>query len=354
MIGKKGEETSSRKDDHLNICINEKVEFTTKTNGFQKIDFHPSNLIDISPENIDLRTEFLGKELNFPLIISGMTGGSALSKKYNEKFAEVCQKFKIGMGVGSQRAAIENPELSNTFQIRHIAPDIPLIANLGLIQFNNGYGTKEAQKAVEMINADALAIHLNPLQELIQTEGNKNFHLYLENLRDLIKIAPFPIIVKGVGTGLTKNDAKVLSRLQPYAIDIAGAGGTNWNKIEYLRNKKLSYLSTEFLEQGISTARSLIHVRHQTLFKKTKIIASGGIWTGSDAIKALILGADYVAFALPALRALAKGGTEELEKYILSYTFEMQTIMALLGSSTLKELRKKIHKKIGRIFVLSA
>ncbi len=348
MEQEKDEVTSKRKDDHIRICLEHDVEYKLHNNGFQDIELHPATLVNLFPEKIDLNTIIFGKKIEYPIIVSGMTGGSKLGKQYNEQIAEICQEFKIGMGVGSQRAAIEDSKFGETFEVRDIAPDIPLIANLGLAQFNKGYGIEEAKLAVEMINADALAIHINPLQELVQLEGDKQDNYSLEPLKQLISNVQFPVILKGVGTGFSKRDLNNLAKLQPYAIDVSGAGGTNWTKIEYLRNKNMEYVSEEFVEQGIPTAVSLNYARSATRSKTVKLVASGGIWNGTDAAKALILGADYVAFALPVLKALAKGGVSELRKFITTYIFELRTTMAMLGAENLHQLKKKTHKKIRR------
>jgi len=349
MVKEKDGATSKRKDEHIKICLENDVEYQSHNNGFQKFKLHPSTLVDLSLEQINLKTTIFEKELDFPILVSGMTGGSKLGQQYNEQIAEICQEFRIGMGVGSQRAAIENPDLIKTFEVRNIAPDIPLIANLGLPQFNKSYDVKEAIFAIEMIKADALAVHINPLQELVQLEGDKEDSHSLERLKQILPQVKYPIILKGVGTGFSRKDLQNLVNLSPYAIDVAGAGGTNWTKIEYLRNKKMEYVSEEFVEQGIATAESLQSAYSIKRPKTLKLIASGGIRTGIDAVKALALGSDYVAFALPVLKALAKGGVDELRKYISTFIFEMKTSMAMLGCENIQQLKKKGHKKIGRI-----
>ena len=349
MTYKKDGFTSNRKDDHIKACLENDVKYKTLQTGFQNFKLHPLTLVDISPDQVNAESEIFGKKIDFPLLISGMTGGSQLSQDYNRKIAKVCNEFNIGMGVGSQRAAIENSNLIETFQIRNIAPDVPLIANLGLSQFNKGYGKKEADLAVDMIGADALAIHINPLQELVQLEGDGKHSYSLDKLELLIPQLNMPVILKGVGTGFSKIDLENLAKLKPYAIDIAGAGGTNWTKIEYIRNKKLEYISDEFVEQGISTIESLNNATNTRMKSEFKIIASGGIWAGTDAVKALIMGADYVAFALPVLRTLAKGGEDELRKFMSNYILELKTSMAMLGSKNLHQLKVDKDKKIGRI-----
>lgn len=353
MGSRKESETSSRKDEQIKICLEEDVKYDNISNGYKWIELEPSLLSELSLEEIDLSTSLLGKKISFPLIISGMTGGSVQGKKYNEIIAEICDEYNIGMGVGSQRAAIENPSLSNTYQVRHLAPDIPLIANLGIAQFIDGYGEKEAQQAIEMIDGDALAIHVNPLQELIQKEGQKKLSGSRNQLSKIMENLEIPVIIKGVGRGVSKNDANFFAQLKPYAIDVAGAGGSNWAKIEYFRNPELKYLSSDFINWGINTALSMHNVGRKTRRLNTKLIASGGMWSGIDAVKALILGANYVGFALPVLQAIAKGGKEELRSFISSYIFEMKTTLAFIGKQNLESLKEKRHLIIGKVYNIS-
>ncbi|MCG3225346.1 MAG: type 2 isopentenyl-diphosphate Delta-isomerase [Candidatus Heimdallarchaeota archaeon] len=353
MSSRKEEDISSRKDEQIKICLENDVVYENVSNGYKKIRFEPTLLSELSIDDIDLSTSLLGKKIDYPLIVSGMTGGSTKGQKYNEIIAEVCSEFNIAMGVGSQRAAIENPALSETYRVRSLAPTIPLFANLGIAQFIEGYGVKEAQQAIDMIEGDALAIHINPMQELIQKEENEKLTSSKVQLFNLIEDFDKPVIIKGVGRGISKNDASFFTELNPFAIDVAGAGGTNWAKIESYRNSELKYLSSEFLNWGINTARSVNNVRSYTRKTNVKIIASGGMWSGIDAVKALILSADYVAFALPVLKAIAKGGKDELRSFLSSYIFEMKATLAFIGRKNLKNLREKGHLLIGRYFKFS-
>lgn len=340
---------SSRKDEHILLCLEKDVQYKGITNGFDEIKLFPSILTNYTPNEINLSANFLKKEVALPIIVSGMTGGSNNGKVFNESIARICSEFKIGMGVGSQRAAIENSELINTYEVRHIAPNIPLIANLGIAQLAHRQAYDNAIKAVEMINADALAIHINPLQEIIQTEGDRVQINIVEIIEELKKNFELPIIIKGVGTGLSKEDAKILTELDIYAIDIAGAGGTNWSKIEYYRNKDVQFLSEKFLNWGISTKTSLINTVAHAQQNNVKVIASGGIWCGLDAVKALLLGADYVALALPILRAIGKGGIEECRNFLSNYVLEMRSVMTMLNIKDLNELKKERHKILDKI-----
>lgn len=332
---------SSRKDDHLKICIENDMKYQNVSSGFDKYSISPNILTEMSPDDVDLSTTLLGKSMDAPLLIAGMTGGSEKGKEINRIIAKVCAEFNLGMGVGSQRAAIENPSLIESFQVRNNAKNIPLLANLGIAQFSSGYGVKEAEEAVEMIGADGLAIHINPLQEFIQYDGNKSLTDIQQNLKDLVSECKYPVIVKGVGTGFSKEDMIFLSSFNITAIDIAGAGGTNWKKIEKYRNPSLSDLSSNLINWGIPSADCLLNAVDIFSDSSKKIIASGGIWSGMDAIKALMLGADYVAFALPALLAIRKDSEAGLRKFIHNYILEMKMVLAMLGITKLEELRKK-------------
>lgn len=354
--------TSQRKDDHLKICIEQNVTYDSISSGFEIVHLRMDSLIQIKDfDEIDLSTEFLGKKIDYPIIISGMTGGSKLGQKYNKIIAEVCQEKNIAMGVGSQRAAIEQSELAETFQVREEAPDIPLIANLGIAQFIDNYSIKEADQAIDMIEADALAVHINPLQELIQKEGNRKLSNTFNALKNLSESFEHPLIIKGVGSGFTSMDMLLLHKLKFYALDISGAGGTNWKKIEALRNPHLSYLSESFLNVGIPTLKSLknaleylnlgapsfrnlIRLARKSQPEIKKFIVSGGIWSGLDAAKALLHHGNYVAFAYPALRAVAKGGKAELSSFLDSYIFEMKTVMSTLGFDSLEKARSEGHR----------
>ena len=339
MKSKRLKPTSIRKDEHLEVCFHHNVVYETISNGFEKIKLDCSLFPSCDPTEVDLSTEIVGKPVKFPIIISGITGGSPTAKKINKAIATVCNEFQIAMGVGSQRAMIEHPELIDTYAVRDVAPEIPLFANLGIGQFINGYSIEEANRAVSAISADGLAIHVNPLQEFVQKEGDKHFSKAKNKILELLENCSFPIMVKGVGTGLSPNDAKFLAETKVSLIDVAGAGGTNWTKIEAIRNRSLPYLSESFLEWGISSAQSLKNMIDARIDHNQKIVCSGGMWSGFDAVKALMIGADYVAFALPVLRALKSGGIEVLKQYIQSYITEMKITMAIIGKRRISELK---------------
>ncbi|MFB6076134.1 MAG: type 2 isopentenyl-diphosphate Delta-isomerase, partial [Candidatus Aenigmatarchaeota archaeon] len=249
-----------RKKDHLKLCLEEDVSFHRKTTGFEKYELNHIASPEFDFNEVDLSTHFLGKELNFPINISGMVGGTERAKTINKNLSEAAHNLDISMGVGSQRIAIENPDVVDTFKIRDNAPSIFLIGNLGVGQLNDGYGIDEVIKAKEMIGADALALHFNPAQELFQRDGDVNFTHIIPKISEICENVDFPIIAKEVGFGFSAKMGRKLENAGIAAIDIQGAGGTNWIKIEKMRYKKRVPKSLE--EWGIPTAQSLIELKN--------------------------------------------------------------------------------------------
>jgi len=315
-----------RKVDHIHVALHEDVEFHKLTTGLERYRLPYEALPEINRNEVDTSVTLFGKRLSMPLIISPMTGGTDEAAYYNRLLAEAAQDFGLGFGVGSQRVAIENPSLADTFDVRKVAPDILLFANLGAVQLNNGWGVDECVEAVDMIQADVLTLHLNPLQECIQPEGNTNFEQLSERIGEVCELLDVPVVAKEVGHGISKRTAKLLVDAGVAGIDVAGAGGTSWAKVESLRSydEDLSLIGAELGEWGIPTAESLIEVR--TAAPYVTIIASGGIRTGEDIAKSLALGADAVGMALPMLRCAAES-REALHKRITQLREELVTIM---------------------------
>jgi isopentenyl-diphosphate delta-isomerase len=284
-----------RKLDHLRICIEENVE-AGKT-GLEDISLIHKALPEIDFNSIDTSVKFLGKTLKYPIIFEAMTGGVDEASRINKEVASVAQEYGLGFGVGSQRAAIEDPLLEETFRVRDVAPDVFLIANLGCVQLNYGYSVKECEKAVSMIGADALALHLNPLQEAVQPEGNRDFSGLTKKINDVSKKLSCPVIIKETGCGISGDTAKTLN---VSAFDIAGLGGTSWSLVESHRSAGIEKeIGKSFSSWGIQTAQSIKEVASTG----KPVIASGGIRTGIDAAKSLALGAQCVGMALPVLTA---------------------------------------------------
>jgi isopentenyl-diphosphate delta-isomerase len=299
-------------------------------------------LPEIDKDDIDLSTVFLRKRLNAPIFLSAMTGGAREAEKINIVLAETAEEMGLAMGVGSQRAAIENQSLARTFQVaRRVAPNTPLVGNLGAPQLRSGWGAKEVIKAVDMIEADALAIHLNPLQEAVQPEGEPRYRGVLDVIRDIKKQLSVPLIVKETGAGISREDAKLLETAGVDILDVGGAGGTSWAAVEYYRAKESgnaagARLGEVFWDWGIPTAASIVECVEAT---SLPLIASGGIRSGLDVAKAIALGGDWVGIALPLLKAAAKG-KEELRQEIDMIIDELRCTMFLTGVRNLTDLRK--------------
>lgn len=334
----KASENLQRKSEHIAIALNKDVEFHKVSAGFERYRFVHEALPDISRGEVDTSTSLLGRKLSMPLVISSMTGGADEGGEYNRMFAEAAQRFGLAMGVGSQRVALENPAVEDTFRVRDVAPDILLFANLGAVQLNNGCSVESCVRAVEMIDADALMLHLNPLQECIQPNGNTNFRNLSEKIREVCEALEVPVIVKEVGHGISSGTARLLIDAGVEAIDVAGAGGTSWAKVESYRRSdtNAAVLGDVLGEWGIPTVDSLLAVL--SLSPQCAVIASGGVRTGEDIAKSIALGADAAGIALPLLKA-ASVSREELYAHIVHLRDELATVMFCTGSRTIEELR---------------
>ncbi len=325
---------NSRKFDHIRISLKEGVE-SRSGNGFEDITLVHSSLPEADMRELDLKTDFLGSEISMPLMISGMTGGHEKATKINKNLALAAQDLGIPMGVGSQRAALIDEKLVPTYSIaRESAPDAYLIANLGAVQFASEYGIKEAEKAVDMISADALAIHFNPLQETIQPEGDVNFKGCIKGLESL-KDLGVPLIAKETGAGISRSVARDLEKIGFSAIDVAGAGGTSFAAVEHYRGQdghgKL------FWDWGIPTAVSTIECLEST---NLPIICSGGIRNGYEIAKAMTLGSMSCGMALPFLKS-AVNGYKDVIKTANNIAEEFKIAMFLIGTNTVIDMKDK-------------
>lgn len=340
----KFENIKKRKIEHLSITLDPSSQIGST--GFENYHFTHNALPEINFDEIDLSTTFLGKKVNYPFFISCMTGGVIEGKKLNRNLARAAQKHGIAMGVGSQRIAIEHPKLRDLFMAREDAPDIPIIANVGLVQLNYGFGKKEFQEIVDMIEADALAVHINPIQEVIQPEGDRNFKGLLTKLKDVLPKLSVPIIAKEVGFGLSADVIKKLYSVGVRIFDTAGWGGTNWAFVEGMRREGFENLGKLFSQWGIPTAESIVMANNlrKKFTEKITILGSGGIRNGIDIAKALALGSDLVGIAQPFAKA-ALVSQEEVEKLIERLAYELKVVMFGLGVKNIKELKNvKITK----------
>ena len=333
-------QTGTRKADHIRINLEEDVR-SGLTNGLERFHFLHEALPEFSLDAIDLSTELFGRRLRGPILISSITGGTEEAGEINRTLAMAAQEMGIAMGLGSQRAAIEHPETAKTFQVRKVAPDILLFANLGAIQLNYGYGLSECQRAVEMVEADALYLHLNALQEAVQPEGDTNFDGLLPKIEAVCQALPVPVIAKEVGWGISGQTAQKLINAGISGIDVAGAGGTSWTRVEMYRAQtpKQSLLAATFLDWGIPTADSILQVKQAT--PEIPIIASGGLRTGLDIAKCLALGAVLGGMAGPFLKAAAQS-VEETILAIQGIQREVQVTMFAAGAANLDQLANKI------------
>jgi isopentenyl-diphosphate delta-isomerase len=322
---------TDRKLDHIEISLKEDIQSSTK-NGFDDITFVHRALPEINRDEIELTCDFFGRKIGAPIIIAGMTGGHEKAEEINRNLALAATELNIPMGVGSQRAGIEDEKLTPTYSIaRETAPDIFLIGNLGAVQFSKGYGIEEAKKAVEMIDANALAIHLNPLQEAIMPEGDTDFKGALRGLEEL-KDLDVPVIAKETGAGIAIEEAKLIEKAGAAGIDVGGLGGTSFSAVEYYRRKGFE---KTFWDWGIPTAVSTIECIEGT---KLNIISTGGVRNGLEVAKALSLGAVACGIAHPLLSGAVKGKDEVLNT-LNRVIDELKTAMFLTGARTIEELR---------------
>lgn len=325
--------TEKRKKEHIEISLKKDVSSSLAT-GFEDIKLVHNAMPSINKKDIDASCDFLGKKLSYPLIICAMTGGTPDAEKINKNLAAAAEELGLALGLGSERAALQDAKLWKTYEVRDVAPNIPLIANLGLVQFSKGYGLKEAKEAIEKIGADALAVHLNALQEAVQPEGDTDFKGAFEHLKELCHDLGKPVIAKETGAGISRDVAHRLASAGAYAIDVSGAGGTSFSQVEHHRGGKSA---EAFREWGIPTACAVAEIAGAVA---SKVIASGGIRTGVDAAKAISLGADYAGIALPLLAPALESKEAVVEKLKIILD-EFKNAMFLVNAKTIAELQKK-------------
>lgn len=330
------DELAARKQSHLDLCIREDVEAADKTTLFEQVELVHDALPDLALDDVDCRVRWLGKELAAPLVITGMTGGTSEAFAVNRDLARIAEETRIAFGVGSQRAMQKHPESAWTYRIREFAPTTVLLANIGLAQARTMSAT-ELRPLIDELAADALCLHLNVAQELIQPEGDRDFRQGTQAFRKLCRELPVPLIAKETGCGLSREVALRLRAAGVKHIDVSGAGGTSWVRIEALRAPGGDALGDLFRDWGIPTAASLLQVRGLGL----QVIASGGVRDGLDVAKAIALGATLAGTALPVYQAYRSGGYERARAFVDGMIAALRMAMLLTGARTLAELRRR-------------
>jgi isopentenyl-diphosphate delta-isomerase len=327
-----GDGERDRKAEHIQLALEQRMQLGV--NYFDEYHFGHEALPEIDFDDIDLSVDFLGRRLEAPLLISSMTGGTEAAGIINHNLAVGAERTRIAVAVGSQRKALEDPAKADTFKVREVAPSVPLLANLGAVQFNYGLGLAECQQAVDMIGADALIVHLNPLQEAIQPEGQRNFAGLRLKIGDIARQLRVPVVAKEIGCGISAATARALAGQGIRIVDTAGVGGTSWARIEAQRAGDLE-IGEVFAGWGLPTPRSIQEVRS---VDGLTVIASGGVRNGIDVAKALALGADLVGMAFPFLKAATESPEKVVEK-VHRIVQELKICMFCLGVKTVADLR---------------
>ncbi len=337
--------TAGRKADHLRINLEEDVAAKGVTSGFECWRFDHCALPEIDLDDVDCSTSLFGRALRAPLLISCMTGGTHEAREINRRLARVAQRCGFAMGIGSGRVLLERPELLDTFDVRDEAKDVPLLANIGAVQLNRGYGVDDCRRLTRTLRADALVLHLNAIQEAVQVEGDTCFSGLLEKIARLCEALEIPVVVKEVGWGIAPGDVVKLLDAGVRAVDLAGAGGTSWSEVEAKRlgEPRRRNVAAAFAAWGIPTAQTLVRARKAA--PDALLIASGGVRDGIDVAKAIALGADAVGIAGAFLRAAARG-EEEAESFAWELATTLRIAMFATGSATLRALRgtPRLHR----------
>jgi isopentenyl-diphosphate delta-isomerase len=330
--------TEGRKVEHIRINLEKDVQFPRLTTGLERFAFMHQALPELDLKSIDAGVTLFGRPLSAPILISSMTGGTELALRMNRHLAEAAQQHQIAMGLGSQRAAIEDPRLAYTYQVRDIAPDILLFANVGAVQLNYGYGVDQCRRAVDMVEADALILHFNVLQEAVQPEGDTNFSGLLRQVEQVCQQVGVPVIAKEVGWGFSEHDARRLAEAGVAAIDVAGAGGTSWSEVEYHRAPTAFHakVAASFADWGIPTADAVQYAVRGA--PDLPIIASGGLRDGIDIAKTIALGAVIGGMAGPFLKA-ANESVETVDELIRVTAAQIRIAMLCSGAASIVQLQ---------------
>lgn len=328
---------SSRKADHIELCVSGDVGFHAKTTLLESVEFVHDSLPEVSVEDLDTSVELFGKRLRVPLIIAAMTGGTEQARNINRELAQLAEERGLGFGLGSQRAILKGQPVE-TYQVRDVAPSTLVLGNIGGVQARS-LTTEQVRELVEAVGADALCVHLNPAQEIVQPEGDRDFKGVIDALERLAQDLGVPVIAKETGCGLGATALKKIAKAGVRHVDVSGAGGTSWVAVETARAEGNSRsLGEAFREWGVPTAASVMMAK-RTRPKLKTIIATGGIATGMDAAKAIALGADAAGMARPVLQALMKGGREGAAQFLEQVEAELRGAMLLVGVRRVRELQ---------------
>ncbi len=348
---KKIEEIMKRKEEHIKICLDKPVQAKQVSTLFECMHFINNSLPEFDMNEVDLSSKFLGHNFSAPLMIGAMTGGAELAKKINGNLAKAAEKLGLGVAVGSQRAGLYDKRLADTYSItRKNAPTAFIGANIGGAQLSKGFTVKEAQQLVDMLDADALYIHLNPVQEVVQPEGEPRYKNVLKNIGQIASGIDKPVVVKEVGFGISGEVAAKLEKAGVSAIEVAGMGGTSYSAVEYYRaldfkiNVK-AQMGNLFWDWGIPTAASLHMVRNAV---KIPVVASGGIRNGEEMAKAIAMGADLCAAAWPFLRP-ATISSEKVAEKLNELIAEIRATMFITGCKNIEELKKSGYVITGEL-----
>lgn len=325
---------SARKLRHIEACLLPESQYQGVTTGLETVPWPYRALPELNLDEVNLGVTFLGRRLRAPVLIGAMTGGAERAGQINRNLATAAQRLGLGMMLGSQRVMLERPEVASTFQLRDVAPDVLLIGNLGGAQFLLGYGPEEATRAVQQVGADALAIHINPLQEALQSGGDTRWKGLAARLAELLPALPFPVVLKEVGHGLDARTVRAVAGMGFGALDVAGAGGTSWARVEQLVRYGAVH-APDLCEIGVPTAQALRDARRMA--PGTPLIASGGIRSGLDAARALMLGAQAVAVARPLL-APALESADAVEAWLTRFVQELRVSLFVAGCGDLASL----------------
>ena len=336
---------SQRKKEHIELCLTDEVSFKEKTTGFEKYEFEHYAITEVDISKIDFHTKFFNKKVAYPFLISCMTGGTSKAEDINAQLSVAANQLNIPLGVGSQRQALENIDYHKSYKIiRNNAPKIPILGNIGASQISVFKNFDRIKYLIDIVEANVMVVHVNPLQELLQKHGEPDFKGFLKKIEKLVKFLNIPVVIKEVGAGISRKAAERLLKTGVNGIDVAGAGGTSWAGVEILRNKGNN--SNEFWDWGLPTSFCIKEIYKLKKNYKFVLIGSGGINNAFDVAKALSLGADFTASARIILKTLYKSGVEGVVNLIEDWFDTVKKTMFLTGSGSLTDFRKnKLIKK---------